>query len=93
VKKSRAKKYWYTVAYFTREGQPHPAHTASNFAQWYGQLAVHRDTLQRVMSSDVLRRGAYAAALWAGQLSPHVAVHGPAKPLMYVYEDGRVERP
>jgi hypothetical protein len=89
-RKSRAAKRWYTVAYFTREGAPHPAH--QNFVRVYGQLPVHLDTVVRVMSQDFLRRSAYAAALWAGELSEWEALHGPKKPLLYVYEGGRVEK-
>jgi hypothetical protein len=91
-RKSRAARRWYTVAYFTREGVPHPAHLSSNFTRVFGQLPVHLETLVRVMSTESIRRGAYVAAVWAGELSEHDAVHGPQKPLLYVYEGGRVER-
>lgn len=88
----KAKKYWYTVAYFTREGAPHPAMTHANFAQHYTQLKILREDLQRVMSDPRLNRGAYAAVLWPGQLSEWTAIHGDTRPLLNVYEGGRTER-
>lgn len=92
MKKPTKKRSWYTLAYFTAEGQPHPAHRSTNFMQVYGDLAVHVDHLKRVMSSDLLRRGAYAAALWPGQLSERDALYSDVRPLLYVHEGGRVER-
>lgn len=92
TKKSREPRRWYTIAYFTAEGVPHPAHRHDNFTRVYGQLAVHLDTMSRVMRSDVLRRGAHAGAIWPGQLSEWEAIHGDVPPVLYVYEGGRVER-
>jgi hypothetical protein len=88
----KPKRYWFTLAYFTAEGQPHPAHRHTNFAQVYGSLAVHTDHLKRVMTSELLRRGAYAAALWPGRLSERDALHSDVRPLLYVREGGWVEK-
>lgn len=79
------------MAYFTREGAPHPAH--HNFVRVYGQLATYREDMIRVMSSPKLARGAYAVALWPGELSEWEAVHGDAKPVLYMIEGGSVVRP
>ena len=36
----KSKKYWYTYAFFTRDGTPHAAHRLRNFTHWYGQLSM-----------------------------------------------------
>jgi len=38
-----------------------------------------------------LSLGAYAAAVWPGQITEEEALHGRTKPLFYVHEDGSIE--
>jgi hypothetical protein len=90
--KKKGKKYWYTYAFFTREGVPHPAHHNQNFTHWYGQSSMLLEDLSHTMKTEIGRRGAYAAIVWAGQLDAHAAIHSDAKPLFNVYEGGQVER-
>jgi hypothetical protein len=87
----KAKKGWYTVAYFTREGNPHPAMRHANFARVYKDRETLLADLVYSMKVEVGHRGSYAAAAWPGQLSEWEAMRGPTKPLFYVYEGGHVE--
>jgi hypothetical protein len=90
--KSKRKKQWFTVAYFTAEGQPHPAHQHSNFTRVYRSLDVLLEDLGYSMNHELGHRGAYAAAVWPGELSEWEALHSDVKPLYYVHQGGRVER-
>jgi len=88
-RKSRAKRRWYTYAYLTREGIPHPGH--HNFVQHYGTTDVMLEDLGRGMKLG-FGKGAYVIAIWPGQLGEWEAMHGAAKPLYYVYEDGVAQK-
>lgn len=91
-KAKKLKKAWYTYAYFTAEGTPHPAHRLQNFTRVYSTVEAALDPLIAVMSDERFHRGAYAVALWPGELGEHEAVHGKTKPLYYVYQGPRVEK-
>jgi hypothetical protein len=86
------KKRWFTIAYVTREGQPHPAHRASNFTRVYRRLDDLLYDLEYAMKSELGHRGAYAAVVWPGQISEWEALHGSTRPLYHVYEGGHRER-
>jgi hypothetical protein len=90
--KNKGKKYWYTYAFFTREGSPHPAHRLRNFTHWHGQLSLLVSDLSGTMRTELGAKGAYAAIVWPGQLDEWTAVHSDKKPVFNVYEGGRVER-
>lgn len=81
---------WYTVAYFTREGQPHPAYQLKNFTRHHIQLSLLVSDLRASFAPNLLR-GAYAAVVWEGQLDQWAALHDPTKiPVKYVLEDGSI---
>ena len=86
----KAKKKWYTIAWVTREGQPHPAHRNENFSQVFKT----EDMLIEDLSYGMIHfsRGAYVAAVWPGQIGEWIALHSNLKPLLYVYENGSVQR-
>ena len=86
------KRDWYTYAYFTEEGTPHPAHKLKNFTRWRGQLSDLLSDLAHAMQNDVERRGAYAAAVWPGQLDEWSAMKSDIKPVYYVHRGGRLEK-
>ena len=90
--RSKEKKRWFTVAYLTAEGVPHPAHRAGNFTRVYRTPGVLRADLVYSMTHELGHRGAAAAAVWAGELSEWEALRGPARPLYYVHQGGQVER-
>jgi hypothetical protein len=88
-RKSKLAKKWYTIAYLNREGIPTGRH--GQFEQWYRSKAILLDDLSHIMSTEAGHQGAYVAAAWPGQISPHEALHGKTKPLYYVYQGGSVE--
>jgi hypothetical protein len=89
TKKTKNPKRWFTVAYLTREGVPHAAHWRDNFSQKYDtEKNIAKDVSLAMIH---LPLGAYAAAVWPGQLSEWEALHGDAKPLFYVHENGSIE--
>jgi hypothetical protein len=90
--KSKRKKQWFITAYFTAEGQPHPAHRNSNFTRVYRSLDVLLEDLAFSMNHELGHRGAYAVAVWPGQLSEWEALHSDVKPLYYVHQGGWIER-
>ena len=90
--KKKGKKYWYTYAFFTREGAPHPAHRLRNFTHWYGQLSMLVSNLSHTMKTELGSKGAYAAVMWPGQLDEWTALKSDKKPVFNVYEGGRAER-
>jgi len=92
MKKSKSKKYWYTYAFFTREGAPHPAHHLRNFTRWHGQLSMLVSDLSSTMKTELGHKGAYAAIVWPGQLDEWTALKSDKMPLFNVYEGGRVEK-
>jgi hypothetical protein len=89
-KSSKAKRRWYTIAYLTREGAPHPA--KRSFEQWYRSETILLDDLSHIMSTEIGHRGAYVAAAWPGQIGEWEALHGKTKPLFYVYQGGKFDR-
>lgn len=91
-KKGQGSHTWYTYAFFTAEGQPHPAHHLRNFTRWHGQLSKLLSELGNYMRDEVARRGAYAAAVWPGQLDEWTAMKSDIKPLYYIHEGGRLEK-
>lgn len=91
--KTKEKKFWFTVADLTVEGSPHKAAGAHNFTQKYCSHRILREDLQGHMSSEMFHRGAYVAAAWPGRLSEWDCLHGPTKPIFYVHQGGRIERP
>lgn len=88
--KKKLKRRWYTVAYFTREGVPHPSPPEYNFVRKYQDEKRLLEDLSSIMSR--WSRGAYAAAAWVGELDEWECLHGDQRPKFYVYEGGRVER-
>jgi predicted GH43/DUF377 family glycosyl hydrolase len=88
----KSKRDWYTYAFFTREGAPHPAHRTRNFTRWHGQLSTLLSDLAHTMKTEIGHRGAYAAAVWPGQLDEWTAMKSDIKPLYYVHEGGRLEK-
>lgn len=84
--KTKPKKRWWTLAWLTREGQPHPAHRHDNFSQ------VYKD--ERVLLADLSYgmthfnpHGAYVASAWEGQLTEEQAMKS-RRPKFYVWENG-----
>jgi hypothetical protein len=90
-KKSAEKKQWFTVAYLTREGIPHPAHHG-NFSRRYQSTRILLEDLVYSMTHEISRRGAYVASIWPGEISEWEALHGATKPLYYVFESGIIEK-
>ena len=88
----KGNRYWYTYAFFTAEGQPHPAHRLHNFTRWHGQLSKLLSDLASTMNTEVGHKGAYAVAVWPGQLDEWTAIHSDLKPLYYVHQNNHVER-
>ena len=88
----KSKRDWYTYAFFTREGQPHPAHRLRNFTRWHGQLSTLLADLSHGMRVEDVHRGAHAVAVWPGQLDQWTAMNSDVKPLYYVHEGGRLEK-
>jgi len=83
-----AKKKWFTIAWFTREGQPHPAFRHENFKKAY---QAEKDVLQD-LSHGMSRfnpHGAYVAMVWEGSVSEHDALNN-RRPRFHVYENGDV---
>lgn len=91
-KRSKEKKKWYTVAYLTREGAPHAAHSASNFSQVYKTETVLLEDFVYSMAHELGHRGAYVAAVWPGEINQQEALHGATKPVFYVFQGGSIER-
>lgn len=89
-RKSKLKRRWYTVAFLTREGAPHPAHL--NFSHVYKDEKVLLEDFVYAMTHELGHRGAYVAVAWPGEISEHEALHGTTKPLLYVYQGGGVQR-
>ena len=88
----KGKRDWYTYAFFTAEGAPHPAHRLKNFTRWRGQLSDLLSNLAYTMKNDILSKGAYAVAVWPGQLDEWTAMKSDIKPLYYVHQAGRLEK-
>ena len=91
-KVNKGKRYWYTYAFFTREGQPSPAHRLRNFTHSHDQLSKLLSDLKGFMKHEQethsdLNPGAYVAAVWAGQLDEWTALKSEILPLYYVYSD------
>jgi len=82
------KKRWYTIAWFTREGQPHPAFRHENFKRVY---QTEKDVLQDLSHGMVHfnPHGAYAAMVWEGQVSEWDAMNN-KRPHFQVWENGDV---
>lgn len=87
----KTKKRWYTVAYLTMEGTPHPAWGHYNFTRVYRTRETLLDDLVGGMTRGPGSRGAYVAVAWPGQVTEHEALRGPTSPLFYAYEDGSVQ--
>ena len=88
-KTKKSAKRWFTVAYLTREGNPHAAYWRDNFAKKYD--AEKNIAIDLSLSMIHLPRGAYVAGAWPGQLSEWEILHGETRPLFYVHEDGSIE--
>jgi len=88
-KKTKNPKRWFTVAYLTREGQPHPAHRHENFTQRYCTRKILMEDL--IHSMIHWSRGAHVAGAWPGQISEWEVLHGNTNPLFYVHADGSIE--
>jgi len=91
-KRATGSRYWFTYAFFTREGQPHPAHRNHNFTHWHGQLSTLLSDLSHIMKTEVGHLGAYVATVWPGQLDEWTALKSNILPLYHVHEGGRLER-
>jgi hypothetical protein len=89
-RKSREKKRWYTYAYMTREGAPAPGHF--NFVRHYGQASIMLEDLAGSMRDERFHKGAYALAIWPGEIDEWEALHGNTKPVYYMYQGGSVEK-
>jgi hypothetical protein len=88
--KKAKKKSWYTVAWLTREGAPHPAHRQHNFTQTYATLdMVTADLAYAIVHMSL---GAYAAVVWPGQVSEWVALHTNLKPVCQILEGGFIQK-
>lgn len=91
-KVNKGKKYWFTYAFFTREGQPSPEYRTKNFTHSHDQLSKLLSDLKSFMKRELethsdLSPGAYVAAVWAGQLDEWTALKSEALPLYYVYSN------
>jgi hypothetical protein len=93
----KGKKYWFTYAFFTREGAPSPAHQQHNFTRSHDHLSKLLADLKGFMrreqetSTEMGNPGAHVVAVWAGQLDEWTALKSEALPLYYVFAD-HVER-
>lgn len=83
--KTKPRKKWWTLAWLTREGQPHPAHRTENFTRVYKDEQVLLADLSYGMTH--FNRGAYVAAAWEGQVGEAEAM-GSRSPRFYVWENG-----
>lgn len=83
-----AKKKWYTIAWFTREGQPHPGLRDRNFTKVYKTEKILLEDLSHGMS-HFNPWGAYAVLIWEGQVSEWDAMNN-QRPHFQVYENGDV---
>lgn len=84
------KKSWYTIAWLTREGQPHPAHRNENFSRVFKTEDMLIEDLNHGMIH--FSRGAYAAVVWPGQVQEWIALHTNLKPVLQVFKDGFVQK-
>jgi hypothetical protein len=84
--KKPERKQWWTVAHFTREGEPVGN---SAFEQRYQSERVLLEDLAHGMKNFYGPRGVFAAMAWQGQLTKHEAQNTIA-PKFTVYEDGHV---
>ena len=91
--KPKGKKYWFTYAFLTREGQPNPVHRERNFTRWHGQISTLLSDLTRAMSSETWSKGAYVVTIWPGQIDEWQALHGAAMPLYNIYEGSTTRGP
>lgn len=82
---AKSRKRWWTLAWLTREGQPHPAHRPENFSQVYKDERVLLADLSYGMTHS--NRGAYVAAAWEGRLTEGQAMES-RRPKFYVWENG-----
>lgn len=85
--KKSERKQWWTVAHFSREGQPVPG--LGNFAQRYNTERVLLEDLSYGMKNFHGPRGVYAAMAWQGQVPEREAMNTKA-PKFTVYENGSV---
>lgn len=84
------KKKWYTIAWLTREGNPHPAFQYQNFTQVFKTEKMLVDDLSYGMIS--WSHGSYAAVAWPGQVDKQTALHTNLKPVLQVFEGGIVQK-
>lgn len=84
--KKIGRKSWYTIAWFTREGDPHPAFEHSNFTRVYKTEKVLLEDLSYGMVHHN-PHGAYAAMVWEGERSRWDCLNK-VRPHFHVYENG-----
>ena len=86
--KKPAKKRWFTIAWFDREGNPHPAFAHANFTRVYKTEKALLEDLSYGMT-HYNPHGAYVAMVWEGQISQWDAMKN-IRPHFDVWENGDV---
>lgn len=86
-------KGWMTYAYLTREGDPDPRHRDYNFKSFFNDDSASILHQARTIMRDHpdVNLGSYVMAIWPGDLDEGRALHGPTKPLWYIFQGGIVE--
>jgi hypothetical protein len=83
--KSPAEDGWYTAAYLTIDGKPHPSHDEYNFIPIRYLKPDHAlEDMQTCMRNKTIHRGADLLVLWPGKISSSEALNGPTKPAFIV---------
>ena len=80
------RKRWFTIAWFDREGNPHPAFRHENFKQAFREEGSLLDDLSHGMR-NFNPHGAYVSTVWEGRLSKDQALHN-IRPHFEVWENG-----
>ena len=86
--KSADRKRWFTIVWFDREGNPHPAFRYENFKRVWKTEKALLDDLSRGMQI-FNPHGAYVAMVWEGRLSREQALDQ-ERPHFQIWENGDV---
>jgi hypothetical protein len=84
--KSADRKRWFTIAWFDREGNPHPAFRHENFSRVLRTEKVLLEDLGYGMK-NFNPHGAYVAMVWEGQISQWDAMKN-VRPHFQIWENG-----
>jgi hypothetical protein len=81
-----SKKRWFTIAWFDREGNPHPAFWAENFKLVFQKEKDLLEDLAHGMQ-NYNPHGAYVVMVWEGKISRDQAMTS-KRPHFQVWENG-----